>query len=457
MESAKAFGQIRRVVRIVAATLGVAVSIAVPGGIGAVSYLDQMAITQFRAHLAADRLSSFAYIQGPTWVYSDHRIPELIAEIDPRGEALQTVFDAQGRPIARIGPALGALTMQASETISTGGEPLGSVMVESDLKGLLERLLAVGLFGMLLGLGVFFGVEVIPLRALREALARLGMAEVELRAKVARTELALQNMQHERTRAEEASQAKSEFVANMSHEFRTPLNAIIGFSDMLRHRMFGELSSRYREYADDIHRSGLHLLDIINDILDIAKIESGQLELHREPVPPREVIEDSIMVVSEAAARSGVRLSVAYADDLPEALPVDRVKIRQVLLNLLSNAIKFTPAGGKVSVTTAADETYLEIVIADAGIGMSPDEIATALQPFGQVASAYTRDHRGTGLGLPIADALVRQHHGTLRIESEPARGTTVTVRLPLAPGTGQRQESGSEPMSPPAPGSGRA
>lgn len=434
MESAKAFGQLRRVVRIVAVVLGLLVALALPGGFGAVSYLDQTTATEFRAKLAADRLAKFAYIQGPTWIYSEHRIPELVAEIDPDGETVQTVLDADRRPIQTIGRPLGRLALRATAAITFGGPPIGWVVVETDLRPFLEQLLGVSLLGMLLGLGVYFGVELIPMRALEDTAARLGLTERELRAEVERSELALRHVQRERMRAEDASRTKSEFVANMSHEFRTPLNAIIGFSDMLRAQMFGNLSDRYREYADNIHSSGLHLLDIVNDILDIAKIESGQLELHREQVDPREMAEEGLRVVSEAAARSAVRLSMDCADGVPATVPVDRVKLRQVLLNLLSNAIKFTPSGGSIRVSIAADRDDLVIAIADTGVGMTPAETATALQPFGQVASAYTRDHRGTGLGLPIADALVRQHQGSLTIDSARGRGTTVTLTLPLKP-----------------------
>lgn len=433
MKSTPPYARLKRVVRAVAILLGIAVTLAVPSGFGVVSYLDRLNATMFRATLAAERLSSFAYIQGPTWRYSGHRVPEMIAPFDRGERTLQTVLDEAGRPVASVGQLPSVLTLSASAPITNGSLVLGTVIVQSDLLPFLGQLAAVALLGLILGLGVYAIVEVIPLRVLQDAIDQLVTTETELRAQMAMTEDALQVSLQDRKRAEDSSRAKSEFVANMSHEFRTPLNAIIGFSDVLRSNMFGTLSKRYQGYVEDIHRSGLHLLDIVNDILDIAKIESGKTELSLGLFDPRALVSECINETSTPADPNDVEVSISAADDVPDTVLVDRLKIRQILLNLLSNALKFSGPKGRVTVSLqTTDDGSLKIAVSDNGIGMTASDIQTALQPFGQIADAYTRGHRGTGLGLPIADALTRQHGGTLEIISARGSGTTVTVILPL-------------------------
>lgn len=445
MASTAALGRLRRIVRAVAVALGVTVTVAVPSGFGVVSYIDLTALAQFRAQLAAERLSQFAYVQGDTWRYSGHRVPEMIASLDTAGDTLQTVLDSAGRPVASAGTRPSGPTLSVSAPISTGAAALGRVIVEVGLAGFLEQLAAVIGLGLLLGIGVYLCVELIPLRALRDAINLLTRAETDLRAQVERTELALETTRREWIRAEEANQAKSEFVANMSHEFRTPLNAIIGFSNIMRDGMFGELPDRYRGYADDINRSGVHLLDIVNDILDIAKIESGQQDLVRTQVDIGALIDECLRITAESAAEAGVALRVDGIDPTPVPVLLDRLRVRQILLNLLSNAIKFTDAGGEVVVSACyRSPGRLELAVTDTGIGMAPDEIRLALQPFGQVAGAYTREHRGTGLGLPIADALAKQHGGTLQVHSTPGRGTSILVALPLIPPPPPKPTAGS-------------
>ena len=242
-----------------------------------------------------------------------------------------------------------------------------------------------------------------------------------------------ENLRLSEAQLAEASQAKSEFIARMSHELRTPLNAIIGFSEMIREAMSGPLDARYRGYGADIHSAGRHLQNVVNDILDISKIEGGRLELHDEPVAIEDLIESSCRIVAATAEATDVALSV----DLPASLPLircDALRLRQILLNLMSNAVKFTPAGGSVKVSAIIDGGFTVVTIADTGIGMREEDIAIALQPFRQVSGAdlLTRRFVGTGLGLPLAKALVELHGGTLAIESAPERGTKVFIRLPL-------------------------
>ena len=244
-----------------------------------------------------------------------------------------------------------------------------------------------------------------------------------------------ENLRLSEAQLAEASRAKSDFIARMSHELRTPLNAIIGFSEMIREAMIGPLDARYRSYGADIHSAGRHLQNVINDILDIAKIEGGRLELQDEPVSIIETLESCRRIVAPMAEATGVALSL----DVPPSLPLiscDALRFRQILLNLMSNAVKFTPAGGFATVSAAIEDGFAIITVADTGIGMREEDIAIALEPFRQVSddrgAALTRRFGGTGLGLPLAKTLVELHGGTLAIESAPRRGTKVRFRLPL-------------------------
>ena len=232
-------------------------------------------------------------------------------------------------------------------------------------------------------------------------------------------------------RAEIANRVKTEFLANMSHELRTPLNAIIGFSDVMLAGLFGPLETRYSEYIENIRDSGSHLLDVINDILDVSRIEAGQMELRPERAHVDDLIHSATRLVHERARSADLDLKVKIADSLPD-LMVDAQRIKQVLLNLLSNAVKFTPEHGQVTVTARINDAgELVIAVADTGIGMHTDDIVTALTPFGQIDSKLTRKYEGTGLGLPLTKSFVELHDAHLDIVSEPNLGTTVSVRFP--------------------------
>jgi PAS domain S-box-containing protein len=231
--------------------------------------------------------------------------------------------------------------------------------------------------------------------------------------------------------AESASRAKSEFLATMSHEFRTPLNAIIGFSDIMLHERFGPLANaRYAEYARDINSSGEHLLDLINDILDLSKAEAGKLELNERVVDIEHVVDMSLGMVRSRAENAGIELVRDVAPGLPR-LNADERKLRQILLNLLSNAVKFTPAGGRVRIGAALCAGGLALTVEDSGIGIAAADIPKAMSPFGQVNTPLSGAHTGTGLGLPLTKRLAEMHDASFELQSELGAGTTVTIEFP--------------------------
>jgi two-component system cell cycle sensor histidine kinase PleC len=229
-----------------------------------------------------------------------------------------------------------------------------------------------------------------------------------------------------------ANAAKSDFLALMSHELRTPLNAIIGFSEILGTEMLGPLGHpRYREYAGDVHGAGRHLLALINDILDLSKAAAGKFDLDCEEIVPADVITECLKLTRGKAHEGGLRLSCDLAPGLPN-LVADRLRFKQALLNLCSNAIKFTPHGGHVHVMADQEEDgHFVLTVRDTGIGMSPEQIPMALEPFRQIASPFARQKEGTGLGLALVKSLVECHDGRLEIESALNRGTTVRIVLP--------------------------
>lgn len=238
-------------------------------------------------------------------------------------------------------------------------------------------------------------------------------------------------LQEAKDQAEAASRSKSQFLANMSHELRTPLNAVIGFSEIIRDALMGPVSTRYQEYARDICSSGEHLLSMINDTLDLSKIEVGQLEIYEETVEIREIITASHRFIRERAQKGEIEVVIEVQENLP-AVRADQRRLKQIFLNLLSNAVKFTPQQGRITVTAGVlSSGQIEFSVSDTGIGMKPEDVAIALEPFRQVDGELNRRYEGTGLGLPLVQRLVELHGGELGIETAPHAGTTVTITLP--------------------------
>jgi signal transduction histidine kinase len=291
-----------------------------------------------------------------------------------------------------------------------------------------------------------------PIRALQQGAAEIGAGKLDQRievhtgdelealseqfnkmaAELKASYAGLERKIEERTRELEiANKHKSEFLANMSHELRTPLNAIIGFSEVLGERMFGELNDKQADYVKDIHESGKHLLSLINDILDLSKIEAGRMELDLSEFHLPSALENAITLVRERALTHGIVLKLRL-DPRLDKVRADERKFKQIVLNLLSNAVKFTPDGGRVEVDARINGGTAEVAVKDTGVGIAPEDQDTVFEEFRQVGRDYTTKHEGTGLGLALTRRFVELHGGNIRLESALGKGSTFTFTLPL-------------------------
>jgi two-component system cell cycle sensor histidine kinase PleC len=289
------------------------------------------------------------------------------------------------------------------------------------------------------------GVDITTLKRKEEELARnerrLSDALSRAETQEYRIKALAREAHEERQKAEEASRAKSTFLANMSHELRTPLNAVIGFSEIMAKELFGPLANdQYKQYASDIYDSGNHLLELINDILDMAKIEAGKLTLSPRPLDPTVAIEQAVRLTKRKAEEKGLSI-VIDAEGLPE-IEADHRAIKQILLNLLSNAVKFTDHGA-IMVHARGTPHGLTLRVVDTGCGIPPEHLPRLARPFEQVEQELTRNNPGTGLGLALTKSLTEMHGGKLSIQSEVGRGTIVTVTLPATFG-GRREPEGA-------------
>ncbi|WP_162917325.1 sensor histidine kinase [Dongia deserti] len=305
--------------------------------------------------------------------------------------------------------------------------PLGSVMAPERLA---IAIAAVMSMIVILGLVAAITDHHLASRAAQEA-ERLRAYVLELEATKRELQATTENLTQALNAAAEASQSKSQFLATMSHELRTPLNAIIGFSELLKGELFGPIGdARYKGYVNDVHRSGKHLLALVNDVLDFSKIDAGHLTLQEDQIDIRDTLSTSLRMIEAQANGGGVIIEQEIAHELP-ILRADERRVRQILLNLLSNAVKFTPRGGRVRLIAFCDEKEFVVQVADTGIGMAKEDIPRALERFGQLDSDLNRKYEGTGLGLPLTKKLAELHGGRLEIESELCVGTKVTVAFP--------------------------
>ncbi|MDP6833387.1 MAG: ATP-binding protein [Alphaproteobacteria bacterium] len=320
---------------------------------------------------------------------------------------LQTVADDFGLPHLRLVETSDAAGIWPLHTVN--GQNIGALTWRADrpsiyimnviLPGLLAVILCIGALGWFVLNGL-----------------RRGQAQILLAAQ----------------QAHMADRSKSEFLANMSHELRTPLNAIIGFSEMMRNETLGPIGNEsYREYSGNILDSGQHLLDIINDVLDLSKVEAGKFTLEETEVDLGSMIASLCHIVEPRAREKRIELNISVPPDLP-AVMADSRSLKQILVNLLSNAVKFTPDGGKIGVHVAHNSTgEVAFAVSDTGHGVPQDQLALVMQPFHRVAGTLTSSESGTGLGLPLSASLVQLHGGEMRFESEVNQGTTVSVTLP--------------------------
>jgi signal transduction histidine kinase len=228
-----------------------------------------------------------------------------------------------------------------------------------------------------------------------------------------------------------ANKHKSEFLANMSHELRTPLNAIIGFSEVLQEKLFGDVNEKQEDYLNDIHSSGKHLLGLINDILDLSKVEAGRMELDLAKFDVASALSNAMTLVRERAQRHNVALKMTVDPALGE-VTADERKVKQILVNLLTNAVKFTPDGGSIDVTARREQDAVVVAVRDTGIGIAPEDHAAVFEEFRQVGRDYTKKQEGTGLGLTLTKKFVELHGGRIWVESEPGKGSTFTFTIPI-------------------------
>jgi signal transduction histidine kinase len=280
---------------------------------------------------------------------------------------------------------------------------------------------------------IFVAVTGFSVTLVGAALQQRRRLERDIADAMERAEMAREEALVARDAAEKASRAKSMFLANMSHELRTPLNAVIGFAELMHAQTYGPLGDpHYRDYAEMIQGAGRHLLDLINDILDMSKIEAGKLELDRERIVTAALVGDCMALMSERAHQGEIEFS-SDLSGAPAVFLADRRAMKQILLNLLSNAIKFTPAGGKVAVRAKANNGVLTLSVSDTGVGIPSDQVYRLGNPFVQIRASAGASQNGTGLGLALVRALTELHGGALKIDSVQGAGTTVNVELPLA------------------------
>jgi len=390
-------------------------------------------------HVTADEVELFEKIRG-----QHERLVEMVTQVVElsRSGKVQEALDLRLDGAVPLADSLERLT---NEIVNRAEASMLAKIDETSEAYLTSRWVVIG-FGvgsialaLLLGYAISSSL-VVPVRRMEERLGEIASGDFSRRVEVAnRDELGTLaenlNLMNDELRdlyrqLEAANRHKSEFLANMSHELRTPLNAIIGFSEMLKEQLFGDLNEKQLEYAEDIHSSGHHLLSLINDILDLAKVEAGRMELELSEFALPSAIESAMTLVKERAARHGIALE-SEIDDRLDCFVGDERKFKQILLNLFSNAVKFTPEGGRIGVAAGISDGTVEISVSDTGIGISPEDQMSIFEEFRQARGDGRGKSEGTGLGLTLTKRFVELHGGTIRVESEVGKGSTFTFTLP--------------------------
>jgi signal transduction histidine kinase len=358
------------------------------------------------------------------------------------------VVDGRKLQVERAGPLADRLERLTNELVNKAeAEMLAYIdQGEADYRRARKVIVAVAVVSVLLALALGYSISwsvIGPVRAMDVRFGEMATGDftrhvtVRNRDELGTVAANLNRMNDEVGRLTRelasANRHKSEFLTNMSHELRTPLNAVIGFSDVLEQGMAGSLTDKQREFVRDIRESGKHLLALINDILDLAKVESGRMELERSEYLLPDSLRAALSLVRERAARHGITLALEMSDDVGLVFADER-KVRQVVLNLLSNAVKFTPDGGRVTLAASHEGDSVKVSVIDTGIGIAPEDQAAVFEEFRQVGSDSARKHEGTGLGLALAKRFVELHGGSLHLESAVGSGSTFSFTLPLAP-----------------------
>ena len=441
--------RLRRRMKQVAVAFAVTTLLAISGLFFGFGYLGEVTHVRIEAARAAELISLRARVDPTGWALDTKQLDKTLQTIHGENYTVwYEVLDWNGAVISSGGEYPGPFVAAGVADIIDGAAVVGAVRIAGRPHGLFQFASLGLLLGLVLSGCVIFILWVLPVRALDTALGRTESYRIALEARISELELTQDMLErqgaelsqtadslfHARDQEQKANKAKSEFLANMSHELRTPLNSIIGFSEMVKLQAIGPVENeRYLEYAGHIYSSGNHLLELINDMLDLAKVESGKLELEEEVVDFAELYEGCRSLLEHRISGDGLRLALVLPSD-PPLLLADKRKMRQILFNLLSNAIKHTPRGGSI---TTSIQTYPKVGfvfnIADTGKGMAPEDIPKALEPFGQVGDPLVSDDIGTGLGLPLTKALVELHGGTIGLASLPGVGTTATVKFPAS------------------------
>lgn len=441
--------RLRRRMKRVAAAFAVIALLSISGVFFGFGYFGEVTHVRIEAARAAELISLRAQANPTGWVLDRKELDGIVATIHGEEYAVwYEVMDWNGAVIARDGEHPGLFAIAGSADITDGGAVVGAIHIAGYPHGLF-RFSGIGfLLGLILSGCVVIVLWILPARALDTAIERADSFRVALEARIAELEMArdllekqgaelshtADNLFHAREQESRANRAKSDFLANMSHELRTPLNSIIGFAEMVKLQAIGPVENkRYLEYAGHIHSSGKHLLDLINDMLDLAKVESGKLELEEEVIDFAQIYESCRALLEHRIIADGLNVFLILPE-FPPLLLADKRKILQILFNLLSNAMKHTPKGGRIvtSVSTHPEAGFI-FSITDNGVGMAPADIPRALEPFGQVGDPLVKDDIGTGLGLPLTKALAELHGGTLVLSSQLGLGTTATVKLPAS------------------------
>ena len=449
---------LRNLVTWIAAGIPMLVAAVIPLGWFMAGYAYETSRVTTTSELAADEISKFIYFNPEFWQFDENRLAQVMSSFVRRGSALRLrIVNNEGRQISQIGEQPLWPAVMFGTNLNDGSNIVGRIEFWHSFRGLVKDSLIAGVVGIPLALLIFATLRMVPLRALDRTMKKLEESEQALKGRVSETESALQmrvnelqnaterlrqqrrelkqyaeNATESRDAAVAANRSKSEFLANMSHELRTPLNAVIGFSDMMRNELLGPVNNpKYLSYAEDIHSSGQHLLGLINDILDISKIEAGEMELYEETVDIAQIVRSSLTLVKSRAEDGGVKLENHATDPLP-AIFADARKIKQIIINLLSNAVKFTPAEGTVTIVAAIeDDGSFSILVKDTGIGIAPEDIENVIKPFTQADSTLARKYEGTGLGLPLTKALIELHDGRFELTSEQGIGTSAVAYFP--------------------------